>query len=315
MSVITNFRDSLLDFDSEDYLVGSQKLHDWLIKPIEVSLKAEGIGTLIFTMDGALRAIPPAALHDGKQFLVEKYAIASVPSLRLAKLEERDRKNRQVLAMGLTVAVKEFSALPSVKAEIDNIVGNNNTSPLLIGTSFLNEQFTLENMQTQRKQQDYGIVHLATHAKVEGNKAENSFIQFFDKRLTLDQIPKLNLDKPQVEMLTLSACQTAVGDSLGIAGLATISGVRSVLASLWTVSDAGTVPLMLSFYSRYADAPSKAIALQKAQLAILQGTVNIENNKINGISKLPAIPLPANSPNSIKHPYFWSSFVIVGSWL
>jgi CHAT domain-containing protein len=248
-----------------------------LIKPIEVSLQAENIGTLTFTMDGALRAIPPAALHDGKQFLIEKYAIASVPSLRLAKLEERDRKNSQVLAMGLTKAIQGFSALPAVKVEIDNIVGNNNTSPLLIGNSFLNEQFTLENMQAQRKQQNYGIVHLATHAKFVSGKDENSFIQFFDKRLTLKQIPELSLDKPQVEMLTLSACETAVGDSLGIAGLAATSGVRSVLSSLWKVSDAGTVPLMLSFYSRYADAPSKAIALQKAQLAILKGAVNIEN--------------------------------------
>jgi len=113
----------------------------------------------------------------------------------------------------------------------------------------------------------------------------------------------------------LSACETAVGDNLGIAGLAVLSGARSVLASLWQVSDSGTVPLILSFYSRLAEAPSKAIALQKAQLAILRGELKIVNGKIIGISKLPSIPLPSVTPDDIKHPYYWSAFVIVGSWL
>jgi CHAT domain-containing protein len=116
-------------------------------------------------------------------------------------------------------------------------------------------------------------------------------------------------------MLTLSACQTAVGNNLGLGGLSVSSGVRSVLASLWAVSDTGTVPLMLSFYSRFADAPSKAIALQKAQLALINGEVKIENDKIIGIPTLPAIPLPASNINNIKHPFFWSSFLLIGSWL
>ncbi|MBD2175515.1 CHAT domain-containing protein [Pseudanabaena sp. FACHB-1998] len=314
-ALISDFRANLLDAGSNDYLNEAQKLHSWLIKPVEAGLDAEKIGTIVFVMDGVLRSIPPAALHDGKKFLIEKYAVASVPSLRLAKLEERDRRNSQVLAMGLTESVQGFSALPSVDVEINNIVGRNNAPSLLNGDSFLNKQFTVDNLQTQRQKKNYGIIHLATHAQFLSNSADGAFIQFYNDRLNLRQIPQLSLDNPQVEMLTLSACQTAVGNNLGLGGLAVTSGVRSVLASLWTVSDAGTVPLMLGFYSRFSDAPSKAIALQKAQLAIIKGEVKIDKDKIIGIPSLPSVSLPENSPTNIIHPYFWSSFMLVGSWL
>ena len=315
LKVISEFRSNLRDDSSQDYLVEAQKLNDWIVKPIETTLQSEKIGTIVFVMDGDLRVIPTATLHDGEKFLVEKYAIANVPSFSLAKLEERDRKNSRVLAMGLTQSVQGLSALPAVNTEINNIVSKDNAQSLLTGSSFINEDFTLMNMQAQRKQQDYGIIHLATHAQFLSNKADGAFIQFFDDRLNIRQIPKLNFDNPQVEMLTLSACETAVGKNLGLGGLSVTSGVRSVLASLWPVSDAGTVPLILSFYSRFSDAPSKAVALQKAQISIIRGEVKIENNKIIGIPGLPIISLPSDSPKDVNHPYFWSSFVLIGSWL
>jgi CHAT domain-containing protein len=315
LKVISEFRSNLRDDSSQDYLVEAQKLNNWIVKPIETTLQSEKIGTIVFVMDGDLRVIPTATLHDGEKFLVENYAIANVPSFSLAKLEERDRKNSRVLAMGLTQSVQGLSALPAVNTEINNIVSKDNAQSLLTGSSFINEDFTLKNMQAQRKQQDYGIIHLATHAQFLSNKADGAFIQFFDDRLNIRQIPKLNFDNPQVEMLTLSACETAVGKNLGLGGLSVTSGVRSVLASLWPVSDAGTVPLILSFYSRFSDAPSKAVALQKAQLSIIRGEVKIENNKIIGIPGLPIISLPSDSPKDVNHPYFWSSFVLIGSWL
>ena len=315
LKVISDFRSNLRDASSQDYLGEAQKLNDWIFKPIETTLQSEKIGTIVFVMDGDLRVIPTATLHDGEKFLVEKYAIANVPSFSLARLEERDRKNSRVLAMGLTQSVQGLSALPAVNTEINNIVSKDNAQSLLTGSSFINEDFTLKNMQAQRKQQDYGIIHLATHAQFLSNKADGAFIQFFDDRLNIRQIPKLNFDKPQVEMLTLSACETAVGKNLGLGGLSVTSGVRSVLASLWPVSDAGTVPLILSFYSRFSDAPSKAVALQKAQISIIRGEVKIENNKIIGIPGLPIISLPSDSPKDVNHPYFWSSFVLIGSWL
>jgi CHAT domain-containing protein len=143
---------------------------------------------------------------------------------------------------------------------------------------------------------------------------EESFVLFWDKKVRSGQIPKLRLDK--LELLTLSACQTAVGNNLGLSGLAVASGVKSVLASLWSVSDAGTAPLMMKFYSLYPDAPSKAIALQNAQIAMIEGTVKIENKSIKGIPQIGDIPLTGEDLNAnLKHPYFWSSFILIGNWL
>ena len=118
------------------------------------------------------------------------------------------------------------------------------------------------------------------------------------------------------DLLTLSACETAVGQNLGLAGLAVDSGAKSVLASLWNVSDAGTAPLMIRFYQGLPTATSKAIALQEAQLAFLRGEVSIKNNKIIGIKGFPNIPFQIDARGvDLKHPYFWSSFVLIGNWL
>jgi CHAT domain-containing protein len=117
-------------------------------------------------------------------------------------------------------------------------------------------------------------------------------------------------------MLTLSACDTAVGNNLGISGLAVESGARSILASLWAVSDVGTAPLMISFYKAFPNALSKATALRQAQLDLLKGKVKIVNNQILGVDGLAAIALPKGTENvDVKHPFFWSSFILVGNWL
>jgi len=129
----------------------------------------------------------------------------------------------------------------------------------------------------------------------------------------MNQIDQMNL---VADLLTLSACETALGQNLGLAGLAVDSGAKSVLASLWTVSDAGTAPLMIRFYQGLPTAPSKAIALQEAQLAFLRGEVTIENGKIRGIKGFPNIPFQIDASNiDLKHPYFWSSFTLIGNWL
>jgi len=115
---------------------------------------------------------------------------------------------------------------------------------------------------------------------------------------------------------SLSACQTAVGQNLGFSGVGIIYKAKSVLASLWTVDDAGTTPLMLAFYSNYPTAKSKAIAIQQAQIALIEGKIKIEGQQIKGITNLPPIPLKQLSRDiDLKHPYFWSSFILVGNWL
>jgi filamentous hemagglutinin family protein len=304
---IAEFRENLLDPSSSDYLVQAKQLYNWVIRPIEAKLEEENIKTLVFVMDGALRVTPVAAFHDGKQFLVEKYATASIPSLQLTNLQERDRRNNRVLAMGLSEATQGLSALPAVPTEIDTI-----STRILEGEAFLNIPFTVDNLKTQRSRGNYAIVHLATHAQF--LEARNSsFIQFYGERLKIGDILKLRFDSPPIEMLTLSACQTALGNNLGISGAAIESGAKSVLASLWTVSDAGTTPLMFSFYGKWKNSQSKALALQQAQLSLLKRNVRFENNRLIGIPQLDAIPL--QGAGDLSHPYYWSSFILVGNWL
>ncbi|CAN1210401.1 CHAT domain-containing protein [Tumidithrix helvetica PCC 7403] len=307
---IGELRDDLRDASSNDYLDPAQKLYNWLILPIDDDLQAAKIKTLIFVMDGPLRVIPIAALHDGKEFLVQKYALATVPTMGLANFKLRDRRKNNILAMGLTESVQGFSALPGVEVEVNNI------SKVLEGSSFLNQTFTLSNLQSQQEKQTYGIVHLATHGKFVSNTIDGAFIQFWNERLYINDIPQLKFSQSQLELLTLSACETAVGNNLGISGMAAQSGVKSVLASLWTVSDAGTMPLMLSFYSEYPTATSKAIAMQKAQISLIEGKVRIQDKKVIGIPNLSEIPVPKLGGDiNLKHPYYWSSFILVGNWL
>jgi CHAT domain-containing protein len=229
----------------------------------------------------------------------------------MVNLQLRDRRSNSILVMGLTEAMQGLSALPSVEVEA-NII----TTQVLQGDAFLNQSFTVENIKTQRKKKNYGIVHLATHAKFVSNTISGAFIQMWNERLYLDQLKSFNLGFEPIEMLTLSACQTAVGKNLGLSGVAAQKGAKSVLASLWVVSDAGTVPLMLSFYRNYPDAQSKVIALQKTQVALLRGDVRIEGNQIQGIPNLPVVSLnQLNQAIDLKHPYFWASFILVGNWL
>jgi filamentous hemagglutinin family protein len=311
ITVLNDYRASLRDTSSEDYLEQAQKLYNWVMRPIDAQLQALKIETVVFVMDSGLRVIPPAALHDGKQFLVERYASANIPSLRVTRLEERDRKNTRVLAMGLTEAREGLSALPAVEVEVRTI-----GTQVLAGTTFLDRDFTVANLQAQRGKAKYGILHLGTHGQFLEDRAKDSYIQFWDGKLRSHQIPSLRFDQPVIDMLTLSACETAVGNNLGISGLAVESGARSILASLWAVSDVGTAPLMISFYKYFPNALSKATALRQAQLDLLKGKVKIENSQIIGVDGLAAIALPKGTENvDVKHPFFWSSFILVGNWL
>lgn len=308
--VISDFKTNLQDASSTDYLSQAQQLYNWIVRPIEPELKAARIETLVFVMDGSLRVVPPAALHDGKQFLVEKYASATVAALPLTKLDPRDRtKNLQILAMGLSEAMQGFAPLPAAALEVDTIA-----TKVLRGDAFLNQSFTRNNLEVQRHKHDYGIIHLATHAEFVSQKPGDSFILLWNDKLRLHQIRSLQLG---VEMLTLSACQTAVGQNLGLGGVAVESGAKSVLASLWPVSDLGTAPLMIRFYQDFQVAPSKAIALRNAQLSLIRGQVKIKDNKIQGIKGVLDIPLHSqgNISADLVHPFYWSSFILVGNWL
>ncbi|MBS9771897.1 MAG: CHAT domain-containing protein, partial [Trichodesmium erythraeum GBRTRLIN201] len=301
------------DFNS--YLSPAKQLYDWFIAPISAELEAANIDTLLFSMGEGLRILPVAALHDGKQFLIEKYSLSLIPSISLMDTNYRPLQGTQVLAMGASKFINE-KPLPAVPVEIETI-----SEQLWEGSKFLNEEFTKNNLLTQRKNYPYPIIHLATHATFNRGKPSNSYIQLWgNEQIKLDQVRELGWSTPSVDLLVLSACRTAVGNreaELGFAGLAVAAGVKSALTSLWSVSDEGTLALMTEFYTYLNDAKIKSEALRQAQLAMLQGKVVITGGELRGSSTRGEVKLPSALANvnnqNLSHPYYWAGFTIVGS--
>jgi CHAT domain-containing protein len=275
----------------------AQQFYDWIIRPFAPDLEVNNVKTLVFEHDGILRSIPMAALHDGKQFLIEKYAIATTPSLTLTNPKPLDRERLRVLALGLTQAAsidgRTFPALTHVAREIKAIAAQIPGSKQL-----LNENFTGERLQQELSQTTYPIIHIATHGEF-GSEPEDTFLLAGDNtKLTitaLDTTLRSTLRSSDVDLIALTACQTAVGDeraALGLAGVAVRAGVGSALASLWFIQDASTVSLVNQFYERLSDSgASKAKALQAAQQAAIA------------------------SKGQYAHPAYWAAFILIGNWL
>jgi CHAT domain-containing protein len=295
----------------DNYLVPSQALYRWLVTPLATALEAEDIGHISFVLDEGLRSLPIAALHDGDQFIIEQYSVGLMPSLSLTDTRIGNIRNAAVLAMGAS----EFSdqpPLPAVPLEIATI------GELRVSEAYLNETFTPETLVTQRSEAAYPILHLATHGQFTSGELSNSYIQFWNQRLGLDELPQLQLGDPAVELMVLSACRTVLGDSeaeLGFAGLAIKSGAKSAIAALWQVSDLETAGLMAELYTQVGQVTYKAAALQQAQLAMLRGDVVIQDDTLiwSGGSE----PLPdAFSGRGLadtQHPYYWAAFTLVGN--
>lgn len=308
------FRHAINDYTSNSYLPTAEKIYKWMISPLEANLKAAQIKTIIFSNDSCLRSLPLAALHDGKQFLIEKYNLASLPSLSLTDTSYQSLKNSQVLAMGATEFPNSNQApLPAVTLELSTIVDK-----LWEGESLLNDQFTLDNLRSKRRQKRFEIVHLATHADFPSQGNKRAYIQLWDTKLGLEELRKVEWYAPPiVELLVLSACNTAVGDQnaeMGFAGLAVQSGVKSVMASLWQVSDVGTLALMTEFYHQLSQeaVKTKAQALRLAQIAMLKGQVQIKSSQLVGIGTQVVLPRGANN-QKFNHPYYWAGFTLIGS--
>lgn len=275
---------------TDQYLPQAQKIYDALIRPMEADLVAAKPSTLIFVNDGVLRKVPMAALHDGQQFLIQTYPIATTPSLSLTTRQPFDRSNLQALVLGLTVERPPFAALTNVDDEVTSV------QKLLGGTELVDRQFTLSQVQAQLRKQSYPVVHMATHGKF-GSDAASTFLLAFDDRITIEQVDNVlrsRRSRDPVELLTLSACQTAAGDNrsaLGIAGVAVRAGVKSALASLWFLNDESTVPLIQEFYAQLRQPDiTKAEALRRAQLKMI-------------------------GDRNYNHPAVWSPFILIGNWL
>lgn len=298
----------------ENSLDTAQQLYEWMVAPLQPTLSSHSIDTLIFCVGAGVRSAPLAALHDGQRFLVEQYSVAVIPAFSLTDPRHDRVAQTRVLAMGAS-EFDELSALPAVPLELSAIA-----QELWNGEVFLNEDFTQENLDRQLNSGQFAIVHLATHAAFESGEPEESYIQLWrSDRIGLNELPDLEWRDRPIELLVLSACQTALGDrqaELGFAGLSFHSGVKSTLASLWSVSDLGTLALMREFYWQLSqpDVATKAEALQRAQISMIRGDVRIEQGQVLSSAEPLTLPPDLEQPNiDVSTPYHWAGFTLVGS--
>jgi CHAT domain-containing protein len=289
-----------------------QMMQQWLFEPIQADIAKAKINGLMYVLDQGLRSLPIAAMQSSQESLLQRYTISVVPSLGMLDRQQTILRNQTTLAMGAS-EFKQLVPLPAVPSELTNIQQQG-----FPGQNLLNERFTLSNAIAQQKQARPGILHLATHADFNSGDPSNSFIQFWDQKLTLDNIDRLGLRDANLELLILSACNTATGDNaaeLGFTGMASLFGVRTAIGSLWSVSDLGTLAFMSEFYGQLRRTPSRSDALRQTQLALQQGQVRLNAGKLvttHGTFALP--PGVANvADTTFTHPYYWSGFTMVGN--
>jgi len=285
------FRTLLEKRTTHEYLPHAQSLYDLLIRPLEPHLNEFGIQTLVFVPDGPLRTIPMAPLHDGEKFLIQKYAVAVTPGLTLTDAHPLDRDQVKLLSIGLSEGVQGFSPLPNTQQEVKGI------QDLFGGKTLLNEEFLVSNLEQDMKEENFTIIHIASHGKFE-NEPKDSFVLTYDQKLTMDHLRELiglfQFRKVPLDLLTLSACETAAGDdqsALGLAGVAVKAGARSALATLWFINDQASSILIKEFYVRLKKSSfSKAQALREAQVTLLDHPI-------------------------YRHPGYWAPFLLINNWL
>ena len=271
----------------DQYRRPAQSLYRWLLAEAAPWLQSQNINTLVFVPSGPLRTVPLAALLDGDQFLIERYAVATTPAMTLIPTLVTQTSNR-VLIAGLTQSVQGFSGLPSVGKEM-GMIGS-----MFPNQSLKDEAFSLASIRTNLSAEKFSVAHLATHGEFSADH-RRSFILTFDSRLTMDALQSaLERREDPLDLLVLSACSTAAGDdraALGLAGVAVQAGAKSALASLWSISDDATASLMGSFYeSRKMGGQTKAQSLRGAQLALLHSA-------------------------DYQHPSYWAPYLLIGNWL
>ncbi|MEH1912922.1 CHAT domain-containing protein [Nostoc sp.] len=293
--VITKIRETIVEPDAnQKFKAASQQLYNWLIKPVETDLKNSKVNTLVFIPDGLLRNIPMSALYDGREYLVQKYSVVISPGLQLFTPKPLGQKKLNALAGGLSQPPKneKFAPLPNVKVEL-KLIQESGVST----TTLLDKNFTSTTLGKTINAQPFKVVHLATHGQF-SSKAKDTFILAADGRINVSELDSLlksreqNLTEP-VELLVLSACETAAGDNraaLGLAGVALRAGARSTLASLWQIGDNSTALLIEEFYRQLVTGKTTAEALRFAQLKLLEAP---EYNR----------------------PMYWAPYVLVGNWL
>jgi CHAT domain-containing protein len=294
----------------------AKELYQILVGPIAKDLEGAKAQTLMWSLDGVLRYVPMAALHDGRGYLVERYRNVLFTPASQARLKDVPRERWRGLGLGVSKAHEGFSPLQGVPQELHRIIredGEKDAVGVVDGTVKLDEQFTEETMRAALRQ-GFGLVHIASHFRFRPGNEMDSFLLLGDgNRLTLDRVRSLPNVFGGVELLTLSACDTAVGgvasrgkEVEGFAVLAQRQGAKAVVATLWEVADESTQILMRRFYELRQQLPalSKGEALRQAQMELLK----------SGIESATTGMAANQSRVTYSHPYYWAPFVLIGNW-
>jgi CHAT domain-containing protein len=310
----------------QDPLPQAKDLYQLLIGPIADDLHQAAAKTLMLSLDDTLRYLPFAALHDGKGYLIESMSLVMVTEAVRDKLAKLPNAKWSVWGLGVTHGGDGYAPLPYVGAELNGITGQKG---ILAGKVMLDKQFN-EGSLRDGLDQGYPIIHIASHFQFTPGSMDDSFLLLGDgSRLTLAQIKnKLNFNG--VELLTLSACETALGDDgvahhgvevEGLGAIAQQAGAKAVLATLWPVADGSTALLMRALYQAHKnDHADKADALRDAQLALLRGTVHAEGAgkaerglaRVDGAAAMGSFVADPRAP--FAHPFFWAPFILMGNW-
>ncbi|MFT5562260.1 MAG: CHAT domain-containing protein [Candidatus Azotimanducaceae bacterium] len=290
--MVNDFRDNLQrDQGDDEYKEIGEELYELVFAEAESVLQEKNIETLLVIPDGILRTIPFAAIYDGNEFMIQKYALATTPGISLTLPKRLDVAQSTLFAAGISHSVQGFSSLPGVPVELNKLQERYGAEVLH------NEEFQRTSIQDQLGSEDYSIVHIATHGHFDSNPQE-SYLLTYDDKLTLDLLEQSIGSRRQsgnpLELLVLSACETAVGDNraaLGLAGVALKAGARSAIATLWQISDEATVLIIDSFYEHTSSEHlSKAQALRIAQNELIDS-------------------------ERFSHPTDWAPFLLIGNWL
>ncbi|KPQ32735.1 MAG: hypothetical protein HLUCCO16_19630 [Phormidium sp. OSCR] len=317
---ILAFRDALENVDPR-IETPAQQLYDWLIAPIQADLEAAGVDTIIYAPDGQLRYIPLAALHDGDQWLAQRYQVNNITAESLTNFTEADAAQPSILAAAYTDSAPSHTPLVNGTAyTFFGLAGAREEVALLPSNQLLlDDDFSLATLLPIMD--EFSVLHLATHAAFVPGVPEDSFILFGNGDTpTLRDIESWTLNG--VDLVVLSACETGVGglgngeEILGLGYQFQQRGAKAVMASLWTVSDQGTQVLMTAFYDALQQDMTKTEALQAAQRALITNDFEAVGGQRGSIELISGSTGQRLVPGgTLAHPYYWAPFILIGNGL
>lgn len=331
-NLIASFRESLQN-PTIDPHPQAEILYQYLVEPLEGDLQQADAHTLMLSLDDTLRYLPFAALYDGEQYLSERYALAVYTAAARRHLTTAPQQDWKVTGLGVSEgAGNEFGPLPAVLRELNYIVREDredDTQGVLAGVVRLNNSFTADQLSNDLRE-GYPVVHIASHFKFRpGNDTDSYLLLGSHQKLSLADIKYGDYPLTGVDLLSLSACETAYGgrdahgreiESFGV--LAQQRGAKAVLATLWPVNDASTADFMAAFYRHHLEGMTKAEALRQTQVEFLQGKKNesmiddtAPEDRQAEVLDTGENEVPFSAPHSYAHPYFWAPFILMGNFL